>query len=208
MPVIEAKTGKVVKDFTIDELREKANEMRAWNLLSLCAAKSGHAGGTLSIMDIVAALYLKEMNHDPKNPDWDDRDRTIWSVGHKAPALYIGLAFAGYFDKKECLKLRKLWSGLEGHPNRLKVKGVEVSSGSSGTFPCHPAISSINDTPLPLIVLPITTIGFPLIFFACSNAFTISFISCPSHLITCQPKDSYFSAIGSIFIMSLVNPSI
>lgn len=117
---------------SIEALKTQANLMRAWNLLSLNAAGSGHSGGTLSIMDIVAALYLKVAKLDPKNPDWDGRDRIIWSVGHKAPALYIGLAFAGYFDKKECLKLRKLWSGMEGHPNRLKLKGVEVSSGSLG----------------------------------------------------------------------------
>lgn len=132
MPVVDSKTGNVVNDYSSEELKTLANEMRAYNLLSLCAAGSGHAGGTLSAMDITAALYLKIMNHDPKNPEWDDRDRLFWSTGHKAPNLYLGLAFSGYFDKKECLKLRKLWSGFEGHPNRLKLPGIEVSSGSLG----------------------------------------------------------------------------
>jgi transketolase len=132
MPVIDSKTGKAVKDYSVEELKTLANEMRAYNLLSLCAAGSGHAGGTLSAMDITAALYLKVMNHDPKNPQWDDRDRLFWSTGHKAPNLYLGLAFSGYFDKKECLKLRKLWGNFEGHPNRFKLAGIEVSSGSLG----------------------------------------------------------------------------
>ncbi|MDD5163960.1 MAG: transketolase [Candidatus ainarchaeum sp.] len=132
MPIMDSKKGKIVKEYSIEELKKQAAEMRAWNLASLCAAGSGHSGGTLSIMDITAALYLKIINHDPKNPDWDERDRVIWSTGHKAPALYTGLAFSGYFGKKECLKLRKLWGSFEGHPNRLKLKGVEASSGSLG----------------------------------------------------------------------------
>ncbi|MCK4617828.1 transketolase, partial [Candidatus Aerophobetes bacterium] len=107
-------------------------EMRAYNMVTLTAASSGHTGGTLSIMDIATALYLKKIRHDPQNPDWEDRDRVFWSAGHKAPALYVALGEAGYFPVKEVVKLRKLWSGFEGHPHRLKLPGVELSAGSLG----------------------------------------------------------------------------
>jgi len=106
--------------------------MRAYNMVAITAAGSGHTGGTLSIMDIAAALYLKKIRHDPENPTWEDRDRVFWSVGHKAPALYIALAEAGYFPLDDTVKLRKLWSGFEGHPNRLKLSGLELSAGSLG----------------------------------------------------------------------------
>jgi len=132
MPIIDSKTDKVVRDYTVEELMEKAREMRAYNMVALCAASSGHTGGTLSIMDIVAALYLKKIRHDPKNPEWEDRDRVFWSTGHKAPALYVALGEAGYFPVEEVVKLRKLWSGFEGHPNRLRLPGVELSAGSLG----------------------------------------------------------------------------
>jgi transketolase len=132
MSIIDSKTGKIKKDYTIEQLIEKAREMRAYNMIAITAAGSGHTGGTLSIMDIAAALYLKKIKHDPENPAWEDRDRVFWSVGHKAPALYVALAEAGYFPKEETVKLRKLWSGFEGHPNRLKLPGIELSSGSLG----------------------------------------------------------------------------
>ena len=132
MPIIDSKTGKIKRDYTVEELVEKAKEMRAYNMVAITAAGSGHTGGTLSIMDVTAALYLKEINHDPANPNWEDRDRVFWSVGHKAPALYIALAEAGYFPLDDTVKLRKLWSGFEGHPNRFKLPGLELSSGSLG----------------------------------------------------------------------------
>ena len=132
MPIIDSKTKKIRKDYTIKELIEKAREMRAYNMIAITAAGSGHTGGTLSIMDITAALYLKHIRHDPANPLWEDRDRVFWSVGHKAPAIYVALAEAGYFPLDDTVKLRKLWSGFEGHPNRLKIPGLELSSGSLG----------------------------------------------------------------------------
>jgi len=132
MPIIDSKTGKIKKDYTLEQLIKKAQEMRAYNMIAITAAGSGHTGGTLSIMDIAAALYLKYIKHDPDNPTWEDRDRVFWSVGHKAPALYIALAEAGYFPLEETVKLRKLWSGFEGHPNRLKLPGIELSAGSLG----------------------------------------------------------------------------
>jgi len=132
MPIIDSKTKKIRKDYTIKELIEKAREMRAYNMIAITAAGSGHTGGTLSIMDITAALYLKHIRHDPANPLWEDRDRVFWSVGHKAPAIYVALAEAGYFPLDDTIKLRKLWSGFEGHPNRLKLPGLELSAGSLG----------------------------------------------------------------------------
>ena len=85
MSIINSKTGKIKKDYTIEQLIKKAQEMRAYNMIAITAAGSGHTGGTLSIMDIAAALYLKKIRHDPANPTWEDRDRVFWSVGHKAP---------------------------------------------------------------------------------------------------------------------------
>ncbi|MBV9610412.1 MAG: transketolase, partial [Acidobacteria bacterium] len=85
MPLIDSKSGKIISDPTVEQLVHAAKLMRGYDLVALCAATSGHAGGTLSIMDITAALYLKVANHDPMNPSWADRDRIIWSAGHKAP---------------------------------------------------------------------------------------------------------------------------
>jgi transketolase len=117
---------------SLEELRQAAAEMRAINLIDIFAAGSGHPGGTLSIMDLAAALYLRVLNHDPSDPNWPARDRVFWSAGHKAPALYVALGKAGYFPLDDTVLLRQLGSGFEGHPNRLKVSGVEVSSGSLG----------------------------------------------------------------------------
>ena len=132
MALTDSKTGKIIRDYSIEELENAANLMRGYDLVVLAAAASGHAGGTLSIMDITAALYLKVANHDPKNPNWADRDRIIWSAGHKAPALYLGLAFAGFHKAEDVVTLRKLGSPYQGHPHWVKVPGVEVSSGSLG----------------------------------------------------------------------------
>ncbi len=132
MALMDAKAGKQIRDYSIEELTEQANLMRGYDLVALCAAGSGHAGGTLSIMDVVAALYLKIANHDPKEPNWEGRDRILWSAGHKAPSLYLGLAFAGYYPREDVVTLRQLYSPFQGHPHWLKVPGVEVSSGSLG----------------------------------------------------------------------------
>ena len=116
----------------VEELRAAAAEMRALDVINIHAAGSGHPGGTLSIMDIAAALYLRVLNHDPKDPAWPERDRVFWSAGHKAPALYVALGKAGYFPLEDTVLLRQLGSGFEGHPNRLELPGVEISSGSLG----------------------------------------------------------------------------
>jgi transketolase len=86
MALVNSSTGKVRRLYSIDELKGSAKMMRGYNLVALNAAGSGHAGGTLSIMDITAALYLSVANHDPANPSWPDRDRIIWSTGHRRPA--------------------------------------------------------------------------------------------------------------------------
>src|SRR5579863_7414623 len=132
MPLVNAFSKAVVRDFSLEELEQASRLMRGYDLVALCAAGSGHSGGTLSIMEIVAALYLKVATHDPNLPEWRGRDRIVWSAGHKAPALYLGLAFAGYFPIEDVVTLRKLYSPFQGHPHRLKLPGVEVSSGSLG----------------------------------------------------------------------------
>jgi transketolase len=132
MPIMNAFSTAVVRDFSLEELKQAALLMRGYDLVALCAAGSGHSGGTLSMMEIVAALYLKVANHDPNVPDWADRDRIVWSGGHKAPALYLGLGMAGYYPLEDVVTLRKLYSPFQGHPHRLKLPGVEVSSGSLG----------------------------------------------------------------------------
>jgi transketolase len=132
MALTDSSSGKVIREYSIAELKDAANLMRGYDLVALHAAGSGHAGGTLSIMDITAALYLKVANHDPKNPNWDGRDRIIWSTGHKAPSLYLGLAFAGFCPLDDVMTLRKLSSPYQGHPHWLKLPGVEVSTGSLG----------------------------------------------------------------------------
>ena len=91
MPILNSKTGKIRKEYSVDDLKNAANLMRGYDLVSLTAAGSGHSGGTLSIMDITAALYLHVADHDPKDPEWKNRDRIVWSAGHKAPSLYLGL---------------------------------------------------------------------------------------------------------------------
>ncbi len=132
MALKDSKTGNVIREYSIEQLQDAANLMRGYDLVALCAAGSGHAGGTLSVMDITAALYLHAADHDPKNPSWPDRDRIIWSTGHKAPSLYLGLAFAGFCLLDEVVTLRKLNSPFQGHPHWLKLPGVEVSTGSLG----------------------------------------------------------------------------
>lgn len=132
MSLINSKTGSTRKSYSIKELEDFADLLRGYNLVVLAAAGSGHAGGTLSIMDITSALYLHEANLDPENPNWEGRSRIIWSTGHKAPSLYLGLGAAGFYDMKDVATLRKLGSPYQGHPHWLKLPGVEISTGSLG----------------------------------------------------------------------------
>lgn len=114
------------------ELQRMANKLRLHVIEMTYAANSGHPGGSLSAADIISALYFKVMRHDPKNPNWKDRDRFILSKGHVAPALYAALAESGYFPVEDLITLRQLGSKLQGHPVRGKVPGVEMSTGSLG----------------------------------------------------------------------------
>ena len=117
----------------LDELKARANEMRIDIVRSVAEAGSGHPGGSLSCIDILAALYFGGvMDHDPHNPKDDARDRFILAKGHAAPALYATLAHAGYFPREELLTLRKWGSRLQGHPDCKLLPGVEVSTGSLG----------------------------------------------------------------------------
>lgn len=131
MGLVDSKTGKE-KKYTKDELVRAAAEMRVLNLVSIHAARSGHPGGTLSIMDITAALFLNEAKLDPKNPKWDGRDRIHWSTGHKAPAIYAALGVAGFYKYEDVATLRKINSPFQGHPHAPKLPGIEVSGGSLG----------------------------------------------------------------------------
>ena len=115
----------------IKELKKKAVQLRKDILTMLEEAKSGHTGGSLSMVEIVIALYYYKLKHDPKNPLWPERDRFILSKGHGCPALYAVLADNGYFPKDELGTLRKLGSRLQGHP-QLGLPGLEISSGSLG----------------------------------------------------------------------------
>ena len=117
---------------TAAEIKKKADILRLHVIEMTTAAGSGHPGGSLSAADFIATLYFRELNHDPKNPQWEDRDRFVLSKGHVAPVLYAALAETGYFPVDELLTLRKLGSRLQGHPVRGKVPGVEMSTGSLG----------------------------------------------------------------------------
>lgn len=114
------------------ELQKMANEVRKGIVSSVHSAKAGHPGGSLSAADVFTYLYFEEMNIDPANPKWEDRDRFVLSKGHTAPGLYSALAHRGYFPVEDLLTLRKLGSYLQGHPCIQHVPGVDMSTGSLG----------------------------------------------------------------------------
>lgn len=119
-----------------DQLIEKLNKIALGirrDLLTMTTkAGSGHPGGSMSSADIIAALYFHHMRYDPKNPDWEDRDRFVLSKGHCCPALYAALAKAGYFPSKTLWTLRQLGSILQGHPDMVRTPGVDASTGNLG----------------------------------------------------------------------------
>lgn len=115
-----------------NELSEIARNIRLGALEGVFNAKSGHPGGSLSISDLLAYLYFEEMNVDPKNPKWEDRDRFVLSKGHCAPALYAALAEKGFFDKSLLKTLRKVDSFLQGHPDMKHTPGIDMTTGSLG----------------------------------------------------------------------------
>ena len=113
-------------------LKTIACKVRMGIIESTNAAKSGHPGGSLSSTEVLTYLYFKEMNVDPANPKWAERDRFVLSKGHCAPALYSVLAHRGFFPVEDLIKLRKIGSYLRGHPNMNTVPGVDMSTGSLG----------------------------------------------------------------------------
>ena len=122
-----------MKKITIEELEIKANEIRKDIIKMLVTAGSGHSAGPLGMADIFTALYFAVMNHDPKKPDWEKRDRLFLSNGHIVPVRYVTLAHAGYFPKSKLATLRKLGSPLQGHPERKRMPALETTSGPLGS---------------------------------------------------------------------------
>ncbi|MEJ2744364.1 MAG: transketolase [bacterium] len=120
-------TASVVK-----EMEDRARAVRRSIIKMIAKAGSGHPGGSLSISDILTSLYFTRLNHRPKEPRWRDRDRVVLSKGHSVPALYAVLAECGYFPKSALLRLRKMGSILQGHPDMTRTPGVEASTGSLG----------------------------------------------------------------------------
>lgn len=120
-------------DTKVKFLEEKANQIRRSIIDMLLAAGSGHTAGPLGMADIFTILYFHLLKHDPKNPDWPERDRLILSNGHICPVLYATMAHAGYFPVSELLTLRRFGSHLQGHPHREWLPGIETSSGPLGS---------------------------------------------------------------------------
>ncbi len=118
--------------YSIEQLKEKAFEIRRDIITMLVEAKSGHTGGPLSCVDFATALYFNVLNHDPANPSDPNRDMVIYSIGHVTPVNYSILAECGYFPLKDLMKFRKIDGHLQGHPNMLDTPGIEASTGSLG----------------------------------------------------------------------------
>ena len=124
---------EALTDAEIKHIESKAKAIRETILTMLVEAKSGHTAGPLGMADVFATLYFQVLNHDPKNPDWEDRDRLILSNGHIVPVRYAAMAHAGYFPVEECMTLRKFGSRLQGHPERERLPGLETTSGPLGS---------------------------------------------------------------------------
>lgn len=120
-------------DTDIQIIESKARDIRVTIVEMLVEAKSGHTAGPLGMADIFAALYFHILTHNPKDPDWEGRDRLVLSNGHITPVRYATMAHAGYFPVSECLTLRKFGTRLQGHPERSKLPGVETTSGPLGS---------------------------------------------------------------------------
>ena len=117
---------------TAQELARISDELRIDIIKMIAEAESGHPGGSLSAIDIITTLFFNVMNHRPKDPKWQDRDRFVLSKGHGCPALYAALSRAGYFERDLLWTLRKLESPLQGHPDRVRLNCLEASTGSLG----------------------------------------------------------------------------
>jgi transketolase len=119
--------------FTIAALEQQANSIRQDIIKMLEHAGSGHSAGPLGLADIFTALYFHVLKHNPKKPDWDQRDLFLLSNGHCVPVQYVAMAHAGYFPKEELITLRKFGSRLQGHPERIRLPGIENTSGPLGS---------------------------------------------------------------------------
>jgi transketolase len=117
---------------SIEDLELKAVQIRQDIIKMLEHAGSGHSAGTLGLADVFTALYFDVLKHDPKNPEWEERDLLLLSNGHCAPVRYAAMARAGYFNVSELKTLRQLGSRLQGHPERTKLPGMETTSGPLG----------------------------------------------------------------------------
>jgi transketolase len=116
----------------LEELKNVSCKIRRHVIEMTTEAGSGHPGGSLSCADIITALYFHVLRLDTANPTWQDRDRLVLSKGHAAPALYAALAERGYFPREELLKLRKMGSMLQGHPDMRSTPGLDMTTGSLG----------------------------------------------------------------------------
>ncbi len=122
-----------ITDYQVRRIEDVANLLRQEVIHMLVEAGSGHVAGPLGMADIIATLYWRVLSHDPKDPDWAERDRFVLSNGHTCPILYAALAHAGYFPIRELRTLRKLGSRLQGHPHRRALPGIETTSGPLGS---------------------------------------------------------------------------
>lgn len=123
-------TNQTLSDAELQALKKKCNEIRQQIILTVYGAKSGHIGGSLGSTELVVSLYYHLMQHNPENPNWEDRDRFILSKGHCTPVLYSVLADMGYFPKEDLNTFRRPGSHLQGHPYQPKTPGVEATTGS------------------------------------------------------------------------------
>lgn len=117
---------------SIGQLERWATVLRIDCVRMLAVAKSGHLDSSLSAADVLTALYHRVLRHDPKRPDWPERDRFVLSKGHAAPIQYAALARHGYFPLEDLMGLRKIGAQLQGHPDMNRTPGIEVSTGSLG----------------------------------------------------------------------------
>lgn len=124
--------GNLLDENQVKKIKNHANEIRKSIISMLLEAGSGHTAGAMGMSDIFSSLYFSVLKHDPKNPEWEERDRVILSNGHICPVLYATLAEAGYFEKSELETLRKIDSRLQGHPHIKSIAGVENTSGPLG----------------------------------------------------------------------------
>jgi transketolase len=130
--ILKSSIIPTMEPLSVEELQKTANTIRKDIVTMVYQAGSGHPGGSLSSADIMTVLFFNVLTHDPKNPEWEDRDRFILSKGHCTPVLYATLARVGYFSVEELSTYRKLRSRLQGHPSRKDLPFLEASTGSLG----------------------------------------------------------------------------